>query len=100
MNISEEFKLKKAVPKVQVQCPNCKGYKTIGDSKKYHTMAMGGVLFLFGVIFNLFLMLFLGIPFMLVGFIIMAIAQNTMKDDGSMECRNCKFKFKTGTVRD
>jgi hypothetical protein len=99
MNISEEFKLKKAVPKVQVQCSNCKGYKTISDSRKYHTMAMGGVLFLFGVILNLFLMLILGIPLMIVGFIIMLIAQNTMKDDGSMECRNCKSKFKTGVIR-
>ena len=98
MKISEQFKLRKATPKVQVQCPNCKGYKTMGDSKKSHTMMMGSAFFFLGVILNLFFLVIIGIPLMAVGFIIMAIAHNLMKEDGSMECRNCKFKFRADVM--
>lgn len=95
MNFKEDFKLKKAVTLPQIQCLNCKGYKTISDSKKQHSLATGGVFFFLGILFNLFFILIIGIPLVVIGIIIMLIVNNTMTDDGSMKCRTCHFQFKT-----
>jgi len=73
----------------QIQCPHCYSYKVIPGSPKkllllggFFSFAIGGLLLIFMI----------GIPFIVLGILLM-IMSLFAKEDGKKTCKSCGFSF-------
>lgn len=81
----------------QIKCPNCGSFKTSPNSNRIKLAGAGGVLAFLGGILSLFFLWIVGIPMLLVGFLLIAVS-SFMSDTGEMSCGNCNFRFKEETM--
>lgn len=79
--------------KSQIQCPQCKGFKTRSISTRTRLATGAAALIIIGCFFCMLIIgLIIGIPLIGIG-ILMLISCIFIKDNGQTLCDTCGFKF-------